>query len=234
MSNENINSDTVKPDVDFFQNEELFRLIDADFESKLDDAITELNEFVENNNGLDKSEVEKDELCGKAYSMLREYKTNLRDGLFNFHLNRPQYRFLTDLLLKKMEYDVNQLFIAIELTDLLGTMREGKFTTDEELVNFTATATNITYIYHLISTHTIKGLTKDAYTFSHVLLKIGELSKLISYYDTAAKHMNEKVSHWTMMMAGGGIAEAIPPSEKTMINAETGEIVVGEENIEEG
>lgn len=229
MSNEVINSDTVKPDVDFFQNDTLFRLIDAEYESKLDDAIVEINEYVDSNDGVDLTEEEKDVLCAKAFTMLREYKSNLRDGFFNFHLNRPQYRFLTDLLLKKMEYDVNQLFIAIELTDLLGTMKEGKFTTDEELVNFTATATNITYIYHLISTHKIKGLTKDAYTFSQVLLKIGELSKLISYYDTNAKQLNDKISQWTYKMAGVNEAEAIPPSEKTMLNTETGEVVVGEE-----
>ncbi len=152
--------------------------------------------YLPNPKGLDISEEEKDVLYVGMKNKINAYKDELRECDFNFHLNRSQYMFLTDLLLKKMEYGVDQVFIAIELTRLLGTMKEANYKDGKELINFTASATNITYIYHLISTHKVKGLTKEAYSFSEVLLKIGELSGLISYYDTYAKNIVDEYTKW--------------------------------------
>jgi len=230
MNKQDIKTHTVKPEVDFFYNEELYRLIDANFETSLDNHISELENYMKDNPGTGCTEEEKDQLYLTAQNMLKEYQNELRDANFNFHLNRPQYRFLTDLLLKKMEYDVNQLFVAIELTDLLGSMKGTKFTDDVELKCFTLTATNIVHIYHLISEHKVKGLTNDTYTFSKILLKIGELSGLINYYDTTAKNFVDDISRWAMEFSPVEVGEAVPPKDKTLYNAETGEVVVGEES----
>lgn len=201
---------TQKPELEFNVNDTMYRIIDFDVESSLDLKLETLEKYMEENKGTDNPEEEKDVLYANAQQMLREFKNELRECSFNFYLDRSQYRFLTELLIKKMEYDVNQVFIAIELTDLLGTMKKAKHENDVEQIKFACNATQITYIYHLIATHKVKGLSKDTYTFSKILLKIGELSKLISYYDTSAKNMVDTISKWVYAMSPVSMEEAIP------------------------
>ena len=170
-------------------------ILTSECESKLDSKLTEIEEFMKNNDGKGKSEEEKDQLYSNAQNLWKEFATILKDTKYNFFLNRPHYNFLTDLILKKMEYDVNTVFFAIELTELLGTMKGVKYSDDNQMVSFPVDATEITYIYHLISKHTVKGLAKDAYTFSKVLIRIGEISKIFNYYDTAAKNSQTEIQN---------------------------------------
>ena len=124
----------------------------------------------------------KDNLYQNAQNIWNNFTNSLKEAKYNFHLNRPQHKFLTDLILTKMEYDVNTVFFAIELTNMMGGMKEAKYTNDKDLISFSVNATEITYIYHLISKHKVKGLTKDAYTFSQILYRIGNISKIFNYY----------------------------------------------------
>jgi hypothetical protein len=162
---------------------------------------------MEGNDGKEKSDEEKDSLYKEAQNLWKEYTGSLKDAKYNFHLNRPQWKFLTDLILSKLEYDVNTVFFAIELTDLLGTMRDVKYTNDKELIAFPVNATEITYIYHLISKHKVKGLTKDSYLFSEVLVRIGSISKVFNYYDTYAKNLSTDIQNWVTAFEEGVIVE---------------------------
>jgi hypothetical protein len=191
-----IETNVIKPEVGFQHADEEKLILTNEFESKLDLKINEIEDLIKNNDGKGKSEEEKDALYKNAQIIWKEYANILKDTKYNFHLNRPQYNFLTDLILKKIDYDVNTVFFAIELTDLLGTMKGVKFSDDEELIGFPVNATEITYIYHLISTHKVKGLSKDAYTFAQVLRRIGEISKIFNYYDAAAKNLSTDIQNW--------------------------------------
>jgi hypothetical protein len=97
----------------------------------------------------------------------------------------------------KMEYDVNTLFLAIELTNMLGSWYKSdsadKYKDDKELKGFTADATEVTYMYHLIAKHKVKGLTADSYSFAEVLRKIADISKIIQYYDESSKSMSKSI-----------------------------------------
>ena len=192
----NIETHVVKPNTTFFENETTNLLVSTENESTLDSLIQSLESYMKNNSGSDKTESEKDELYKNAQLMWREYANTLRDVKYNFYMNRIQWKFLTDLILTKLEYDVNTVFFAIELTDLLASMKDTKFSNDEQLVCFPVNATEITYIYHLISKHKVKGLTKDSYTFSKILLRIGDISKVFNYYDTAAKNLTGEIQDW--------------------------------------
>lgn len=202
-----LETNVIKPEVSFLENEVQNIILENKDELALDQKIFEVEEFMKNNNGKGKSESEKDELYKNAQTIWREYASHLRDVKYNFHLNRPQWRFLTDLLIGKLEYDVNTVFFAIELTDLLGNMKNVKFTNDNELFAFPVNATEITYIYHLIATYKIKGLCKDAYTFSQVLRKIGDISKIFNYYDTSAKSLSTEIQNWVTLFDDGVIQE---------------------------
>ena len=121
----------------------------------------------------------------------------LKNMKYNFYLNRKQYIFLTNLLISKLEYDVNTVFLAIELREMLGEWKDKGTNKDDETVNgYTADATEITYIYHLIAKHKVVGIKHATLRFAEVLTKIGQISKIIAYYDTHAKSLSKDIQMW--------------------------------------
>jgi hypothetical protein len=204
---EKIETKVVKPETSFFENEMDNLIITAQEESLLDSKIKEIENFMKNNSGKGKSEEEKDSLYLESQGLWSSYSTALKEAKYNFQLNRPQHKFLTDLILTKMEYDVNTVFFAIELTNMLGSMKEAKYTNDDDLIAFAVNATEITYIYHLISKHKVKGLTKDAYTFSKILLRIGGISKMFNYYEAASKNLSQDIQDWVLTFEDGVVSD---------------------------
>lgn len=219
----NIVTNVVKPEIKFFENETENLVIDAFNETILDGKISAIESYMDNNSGKGKSDEEKDELYKNAQELWKDYTNSLKDAKYNFHLNRPQWKFLTDLILSKLEYDVNTVFFAIELTNLLGSMKDVKYSNDKDLIAFPVNATEITYIYHLISKHKVKGLTKDSYLFSEVLVRIGNISKVFNYYDTYAKNLSTDIQNWVTAFEEGVIVE-----KKKKPKAEEAEAVVVE------
>lgn len=208
-----IETNTVKPDLSFQDNNLMYSIIDKTEEERLDSKIKDIQEYMSSNYGQKKNEEEKDELYKEAQRLWHLFVENLKEAKYNFHLNKSEHKFLTDLILSKLEYDVNTVFFAIELTNLLGGMKDVKFTTEKDLVSFPVNATEITYIYHLISKHKVKGLTKDAYTFSKILIKIGNISKIFNYYETSSKNLSKDIQDWILTFEEG------VSSDKDFINA---------------
>ena len=199
----NIQTNVVKPEIKFLANEQEYLVISPESENLLDGKIETIEKFIEQD-AKGKTDDEKDALYRDAQVLWKEYADAMKSAKYNFHLNRPQWKFLTDLLLSKLEYDVNTVFFAIELVEMLGSMREtGKYTNDKDLNEFQVNATEITYIYHLISNHKIKGLTKDAFLFSEVLVKIGNISKLFNYYDAVGKNLSTEIQDWVAAFEEG-------------------------------
>lgn len=198
-----IETNVVKPEIKFFENETEQIILTNEVESTLDSKIMAIESFMANTVGKGKEQEEKDSIYGKAQELWREYSTSLRDAKYNFHLNRPQWKFLTDLILSKLEYDTNTVFFAIELTDMLGSMKDIKYSNDKDIVAFPVNATEITYIYHLISKHKVKGLGKDTYTFAQILRRIGNISKIINYYDATAKSLATEIQDWVASFEDG-------------------------------
>jgi hypothetical protein len=213
---------TVKPNLILLDGDAEWRLLNIEDESNLDRKIGEVEDFIENNSGIGLSEFEKDELYGKAQDIYVEFKNTLRDTKFNLHLNRPCYNLLTDLVLKKIEYDVNTVFIAIELTGLMSKMSGSQYKNDNEYKSFQVDPTQLTYVYHLISGHKVKGLTKEAYTFSNLLIRISELSKIINYYDSFAKNLPEEIQKWALRMDTPVVGETLSPVNEN-VESETTE-----------
>lgn len=215
----NIQTNVQKPDVTFTDKENnLYTILSYDFENGLDIKIKEVADYMANNTGRGKSDEEKDEIYAKAQNIWNEYIALLKATKYNLNLNRAQYNFLTDLVVKKLEYDVNTVFLAIELTDLLGTMRDIKFDNDTEVKEFKVDATEITYVYHLIATHKVKGLTKESYIFVDILRRIGEISKVFNYYDTTGKNMAKDIQDWVVLFD-----ESITLEERPVLEVETEE-----------
>jgi hypothetical protein len=209
--NQKIEVSTVKPELSFLSEDQTYRILDIIDESRLDLKIDDIQKYMAKTNGFGKTDEQKDEDYAYAQKLWKEFQNDLRDVRFNFHLDRSQFTLLTDILLKKLEYDSNTVFIAIELTELLGGMHGTKFSNDKEVKSFNVNATEITYIYHLIQNFKIKGLSKDAYTFSKILRRIGEISKIVNYYDAHAKNLTEDISKWALTLDGNeSIMDELP------------------------
>lgn len=202
MTEPKIDTVTIKPNVSFLLKDEHYRIIELSDEVKLDNHIENIKSYMKTTNGWGKTEEQKDMDYAFVQNLWRSYRADLQTVTFNFYLNRAQYTLLTDILLKKLEYDVDSIFIAIDLTDLLKSMSGAKFSDDEEVKFFRATATETTFIYHLIKNFKIKGLTKDAFTFAEVVRRIADISKIVSYYDAHAKSISEEIGNWALSLDG--------------------------------
>lgn len=230
MSNK-IETNVVKPEVKFFENDSEFLILENDSESSLDSKIYDIEEYLKNNtkenykreNYSSDEEYDNaiDDIYKNAQDLWRDYASTLKDVKYNFYLNRKQYNFITDLILTKMEYDVNTVFFAIELSDLLANMKKtSKYQNDTDLLGFPVDATEITYIYHLISKHKVKGLSDKSYYFAQVLRRIGDISKVFNYYDTAGKNLSTDIQNWIVTFEDGVTVEQKESREEVKLVAD--------------
>jgi hypothetical protein len=205
-----VETNVVKPEMEFTEKDVQYLLMDKVVENILDSRISDIENYMSTNNGKGESEDVKNSLYLGGQQMWSLLSSALKDAKYNFYLNRPQYNFLTGLVLKKLEYDVNTVFFAIELTDMLGMMKNtDKYSNDDDLISFPVNTTEITYIYHLISKHTVVGLTRDAYIFAQILRKIGEISKIFNYYDATSKNLATDVQDWVSSFDEGVSIEEV-------------------------
>jgi hypothetical protein len=198
-----IETNTVKPQLSITNEGVEHLILSLQEESLLDSKVADVENYMSSNVGKDKTDEEKDELYKEAQVLWYNFVNSLKEAKYNFFLNRAEHKFLTDLILTKLEYDVNTIFFAIELTNTMGGMKDAKYVNDKDVVAFPVNATEITYIYHLISKHKIKGLTKDAYTFSKLLLKIGDISKIFNYYEATSKNLSKDIQDWIVTFDSG-------------------------------
>ncbi len=219
-----IETHVVKPETYFTLGGENHVIIPNTSENKMDTLIEDFHSYIKSNVGTDLSEEDKDQLYGNAQNFIKDLKRELRDAKFNFFLNRRQYSFLTTLVLQKMEYDVNTVFIAIEIRDLMVTLKDMEFKNDDEIKSCQMTPTEVTYLYHIISTHKVRGLTSDAFNFANILRRIGEISKIINYYDNSSKSLTEDLSTWAYNMG------SVPVSDETTQSQEVNEELYSEES----
>jgi hypothetical protein len=221
MEKQTIETNVVKPKLSIFVKEVEYRLINEETEKRLDQKVSEIGSFMASNHGFGQDEEHKDKLYGDSKNLWNQYADLFKDVKYTFYLNRKQYSFLTSLLRDKLEYDVNTVFLAIELTNMLGEWQQnGKYLKDDDIKGFTSDATEITYMYHLIAKHKVKGLTSDTYLFAEVLKKIGDISKIINYYDTHAKNLSTEIQQWVAsfepeVRPEGHIVEETAKIEKT-------------------
>lgn len=192
----------VKPETKFNYADKEYEYLNKSSEEALDNKISEIRDYMIKNHGKGKSNSEKDELYLESQKIWKSLINTLESTKYNFYLNKDQWKFLTDLILNKLEYDVNTVFFAIELKEVFDNMKTTKYSGDE-LIAYDVTATEITYIYHLISKHKVKGLSKESYLFSQILLTIGNISKIFNYYDTTGKNLSADIKDWVVTFEDG-------------------------------
>ncbi|CAG7579889.1 MAG: hypothetical protein SLAVMIC_00145 [uncultured marine phage] len=204
---------------------EEYRFIKEEDEKFMDDKIQEVKDLMANNDGKGLSEEEKDELYKRSQEMWFELggpDGRLNHVKYGLVLTRPQYRLLTELLRDKMEYDINTLFFAIELSSFLAsTLEDNRYEDDETPKVFDISATDMTYLYSVLSQHKCKGLSKRTYTFADIIRRIGDISKVINHYDSESKDLSTAIQDWVACFSDGVSMEAPRVEEETV----TGEVM---------
>jgi len=191
-----IETQVVKPKMFTKFGESDYRIISESDEKSLDDSVRALENFISYNHGLGKSDIEKDALYADAKELWQNYVNIFRNTKFNFYLDEKQFNYFTEILRDKIEYDVNTIFFAIELTDTLGKWAIHNSESENSIKSYESDAVSSNYLYHLISTVKIKGLTEEAYLFSQVLRKIYEVTRIVNFYDNLAKSLSKDIQNW--------------------------------------
>ncbi len=201
-----IETNVVKPETKFEYLGTEYSHINNEQEVSLDSKIETVTQFMKNNSGKGKSPEEQDSLYGESQKLWKDFIATLEATKYNFYLNKDQWKFLTDLIYSKLEYDVNTVFFALELNQVLNEIKTSKFN-NQEILPFAVTATEVTYIYHLIQNHKVKGLGKDSLLFSQILLTIGAISKIFNYYDATGKNLSNDIQDWVLTFEEGVFLE---------------------------
>jgi hypothetical protein len=68
-------------------------------------------------------------------------------------------------------------------------------------------------------------LTKESFTFSEILVKIGDISKIFNYYDAVGKNLSTDIQNWVTSFDDGIVFE------KSVTVAETTEETTTEETV---
>lgn len=181
-------------------NDKEYRILSEEDENWVDEKVKEIQDFMKENTGEGKTSDEKDELYKEVQDIWKELggpDGKIAKIQYGLVLNRPQYNHLIELLRDKVEYDVNTIFFAIELTNFLGrTVNENEFKDDITPIVFDITAADMTYLYTCLSTHKTKGLTKKTYIFAEIIRRIGDISKVINHLDSNSKDLSTEIQNW--------------------------------------
>jgi len=192
-----IQTQVVKPKMFTKFGTEEFRILDEVTESKLDQSVKDIENFICFNEGRGKSELEKDTLYANAKQLWANYVESLRMSKFKFYLNDAQFDYFTKILTEDIEYDSNTIFFGIELTETLGNWVKQEIEANDDSVRIYETdPVSVNYMNHLISTVKIKGLKEEAYLFSQVFRKIMEIMKVVNFYDAHAKSLSKEIQDW--------------------------------------
>lgn len=189
------------------ENGELVRVISQEDELYLTGKYDEIIKFMRDNHSQDISDEEKDSLYIELQKMWNEVSGKnggrLNEVSFNLILNRDEYRYLTDLIVNKMEYDVDTIFFAEELIDMINDMRKDDKFLNNESKPFNMTPVDIHYLYQLLSKHTVKGLSKQSRNFSNVIRRIALSSKVFNYYKELYANLAKSITIWVHSLDKG-------------------------------
>jgi len=196
LNKEEITTMVIKPRPELVVNEKTYRILETEDEAKLEELISNIYKFMADNSTTSISEDEKDKLYADAQAMWHELSNYLNFTKFKFNLDKVQFDYLTNLMLTKFEYDTNALFFALELVDVLGNMEKTSKYKSTEYIGYGLTATDVTYLYHLLTQHKVKGLTSKAFTFANIIKRIGEISKIFEFYNNQVKELSTEITKW--------------------------------------
>jgi hypothetical protein len=142
-------------------------------------------------------------------SKIEEFGRTMASVLYNLQLTREEYLFIKDTIFKKLEYDRENVFVALMVRDEFFNKFDGedKSTTKTDvefdevggknIAVFPIDINNLTRISHLLGLYIVKDITsRKADNFASVVKKIGDISKVFNYYKIKGEQLQTKGDNW--------------------------------------
>ncbi len=170
--------------------------------TSLEDCITNILNIYETPISTTKEERE------EQYKTYRDIITNygklLGEIKYNLLLSKEEYLYLKNLVLNKLDYDRQNLFVGLLVRDNFfnkydsenNSTRTALFKDGIEVEAFPLDINEITRISHLTGLHTIQGLDKKADNFANIIKKIGDISKIFDIYNSKGQQLSEQGGNW--------------------------------------
>lgn len=180
-------------------------ILPQETEKNVIEVYTELLDYMEKNNvekSASLSDAEKDNLLKEAHKIWNKGASKsggvINTSTYNLLLYREEYKYLTDLLLNKLEYNVDTLFTVMEIKDKLKSMMdiaEG-FKDNDTLLSFEFTPIELRYLVTVLNTKTVKGLTKESYLLYNIFVSIGALTRVYDTLKIEFDNLSKTVLEW--------------------------------------
>lgn len=178
-------------------------IISENDKKRLDDLIASINEIYTTAISPEKEQREKQFAEYRDSIML--YGKTLSEVKYNLLLTKEEYLYLKALILNKLEYDRQNLFVGLLVRDNFfykydtekSSNRTALFKSETNQVEvFSLDINEITRISHLTGLHTIKSLDEKADLFANFIKKIGDISKIFDIYNSRGQELSETGGNW--------------------------------------
>lgn len=167
-------------------------IVPEDTITKVEEVYNELKQLMVSTDTSNMSDEEKDMLYAKAQEIWKKGadKGGAVNVLpYNLLLYRSEYTYLTDLILNKLEYDIDALFFIMEIRKRMAELQEkATYKDDNTLIAFTFTPIELHYLVKILNTHKVKGLKKEAFNMYNIFTTIGSVTRI---YDTLKHEFTE-------------------------------------------
>lgn len=200
-----------KPDLLFEDlNGNKIRMISLEDETYLEEKYRSMIQYMRDNHSQDLSEQEKDLMYEDLKRMWNEVSGKdggkLNSITFYLILHKQECKYLVNLLKNKLEYNVDSVFFAMELENMInGIIENNEFVGDTDAKAFDMTPVDVHYLYQILSQHTVKGLGKNSYYFAEIIKRIALTSKIFNYYKETFTNLSKAIQMWVASLDKGVI-----------------------------
>ncbi len=147
---------------------------------------------------------ERDAQYSKYRELITSYGKTLGEIKYNLLLSRDEYMFLKNLIINKISYDRQNLFVGLLVRDNFfykydtekNVAKTSLFVGESIVEAFPLDINEITRISHLTGLHEIQGLDKKADIYANIVKKIGDISKIFEIFNSRGQELSEKGGNW--------------------------------------
>jgi hypothetical protein len=144
------------------------------------------------------SEPDKDKLYGLANFLFNNFQKIHNNLIFKFPLSQEEYKFLNEVITKKLEYDRDGVFQIQELKDKYLSFYQ-KFIKDAINVTEMTTVVDINslmILYHHLTRYSVKGAQTEAGLFFTLIQKMEARLMLYNAYKIITDRLSENFRVW--------------------------------------
>jgi hypothetical protein len=167
----------------------------------LNDIVTKIGTIYETPISQEKEERE------AQYNVYRDlitsYGKTLGETKYNLLLTKDEFLYLKNLILKRLDYDRQNLFVGLLVRDNFFYKYDSEknatktsLFTENQVEAFPLDINEITRISHLTGLHNIQGLDNKADLFANIIKKIGDISKIFDVYNSRGQELSEQGGNW--------------------------------------